>query len=56
MKYDKARNLARNKKLVSLRREHPDWPWSEVGAHFNISRQRACVIYNRTVELEKQRT
>ena len=56
MKYDTNRQLARNRKLVSMRREHPDWPWQEIADWFGISRQRAKVIYDRTVELEKQRT
>jgi predicted transcriptional regulator len=56
MKNDKRRKLSRNRMLVKYHQEHPDCSWSEVGEAFGISKQRAMIIFNSTVEADKRRT
>jgi len=56
MRHDHNRKLERNRALVGYVDAHPDKSWSEVGAEFHVTRQRACAIYHATKKADAERT
>ena len=56
MRFDVTRKLARNRALVAYRDLHPDFSWTEIAQMYNVSRQRARIIYARTKVSDAQRT
>jgi len=56
MRFDVTRKLARNRALVACRDIHPDFSWTEIAQMYNISRQRARIIYASTKASDSQRT
>ncbi len=52
-KYDSLRKLQRDQLLIDFTKQHPELSMEEIGAAFNISRQRVSEILSKARRMEQ---